>query len=87
MANDNIPELKADPIFEHLVQPMDNIARDALCKKLKSDSTLRLITAWNGYILGDFEKYRFCLAQDLPIQIDDKSFYDYNHAASYLCSK
>lgn len=87
MVNDSIPELKIDPVFERLAQPLDDAARSILCKKIKDDPALRLIIVWNGYILEGYEKYRYCLAQDLPIQIDDKSFYDYNHAASYLCSR
>ena len=87
MANDNIPELKIDPVFERLVQPLDEKMRKELCTNIKKDPSLRLMTVWNGYLLGDSIRYRMCKLQDLPMQIDDKSFYNYDHAASFLCSK
>lgn len=85
MVNDKAPEIKKDPVLQRLVQPLDKKAQAALRDELIHDTSSRIIQVWNGYLLNDYEKYDLCRALDLPFQIDDRSFLNYEHAASYLC--
>ena len=86
MVNDNSPEIKKDPVFHRLVQPLEKTALAALREDLIHDPSSRIVQTWNGYLLHEYEKYDLCKDMDLPVQIDDKSFLSYEHAASYLCA-
>ena len=86
MANENSPEMKVDPVFHRLVQPLEAKALDSLRNDLIQDPSSRTIQTWNGFLLQDYEKYDLCRSLDLPVQIDDRSFLNYEHAAADLCS-
>lgn len=86
MVNDNIPEIQIEPAFQRLVQPLGKASLQTLREQLLQDSSSRVIQTWNGVFLGDQEKYKLCQSMNLQIQIEDKSFLSYNHAASYICS-
>ena len=87
MENNSVPEIKKDPIFQRLVQPLDEDALKSLRNDLVNDPTLRIIQTWNGYVLYDYDKYDLCQSMNLPFRISDKIFQNHEHAASYLCSR
>ena len=86
MINDNTPDIKIDPIFQRLVQPSDKKALASLREDLIHDASTRTLMTWKGYLLLDYEKYDICRSLRIPFQIDDKSFFSYEHSASYICS-
>lgn len=86
MVNDNFPEIKVDPVFHRLVQPLEKKAIASLHDDLLNDPASRIVRTWNGYLLHEYEKYDLCRSLNLPVQIDDRSFLNYDHAAAYLCS-
>ena len=86
MVNDNTPDIKTDPIFQRLVQPSDKKTLASLREDLIHDANTRTLLTWNGYLLNDNEKYDICKSLKIPFRVDEKSFFSYEHAASYICS-
>ena len=86
MVNDNNLDIKTDPILQRLVQPSDKKALASLREDLIHDASTRTLMTWKGYLLLDYEKYDICKSLKIPFLVDDKSFFSYEHAASYICS-
>lgn len=86
MTNENYPELKRNPVFEKLIQPMTEKETGKMADRLIMEPPLRIINVWNGYHLNDYAKYQICLTNDLPCEIAELTFPDENSAASYICS-
>ena len=87
MLNDKIPDLKMDPVFERLVQPLEETAFNMLESALEKDYSLRTFAVWNGYLLGLPELYSLCRSRNFPVQINDMSHLSFEQAASLLCSE
>ena len=85
MVKENAPEIKVDPVLHRLVQPLGNKELVSLREDLIQNPSSRTIQTWNGYLLHDYDKYDLCRSLRLPLQIDDKSFLSYEHAAADLC--
>ena len=86
MVNNNSSKIITDPIFQRLVQPLDDKALKSLRKNLIKDPTSRIVQTWNGYHLQDYEKYNLCNSLGLSVQIKNISFPNHEHAGVYLCS-
>lgn len=78
-------ELKTNPALQRLVQPMDESSKASLKDSLAREPSSRTIEAWNGYVLGEGEKYELCKSLGLPVQVDDKSFLSFDRVAADLC--
>ena len=87
MLNDKIPDFKMDPIFERLIQPLEETAFNMLESELEKDYSLRTFAVWNGYLLGMPELYSLCRSRSYPVQINDMSHLSFEQAASQLCSE
>ncbi len=86
MNKETYPELKCDPSFEKLIQPMNTKEAGKMIDRLIIEPSFRTISIWNGYHLNDMAKYKMCMEQDLNISINEMSFSDHSGAASYICS-
>ena len=86
MIKDTALTLKTDPVFQRLVQPLGKAYLASLREKLIKEPSLRILQAWNGVLLFEYEKYRLCNSMNLPFQVDEKAFSSFEHAASYICS-
>lgn len=87
MATNNFPEIKTDPVLKRLVQPLSKKALADLRNDLISNVISCTVLTWNGLILFDYEKYELCRSMNLPIQTKEKDFQNFEHAASYLCTR
>ena len=86
MNKETYPELKCDPSFEKLIQPMSTKEAGKIIDRLIIEPSFRTISVWNGYHLNDMAKYKMCMEQGLDISITELSFADHSSAASYICS-
>ena len=86
MNKETYPELKCDPSFEKLIQPMNTKEAGKMIDRLIIEPSFRTISIWNGYHLNDMAKYKMCMEQDLDISIIEMSFSNHSSAASYICS-
>ena len=85
MVNNNSAKIITDPIFQRLIQPLDNKAVESLRENLMKDPASRVIQIWNGYHLQDYEKYNLCNSLGLPVKIENISFPNHEHAGVHLC--
>ena len=86
MLNDKIPELKLDPLFERLVQPLEETTFKMLESELEKGASVCTIKVWKGYLLGQPELYQHCRTTECPFRIIDMSHLSYEEAAYGLCS-
>lgn len=87
MITNTYEELKIDPVFKRLVQPLGEDVLKVLRRDLLHDTSPRTIQTWNGFVLHEFEKYELCESYKLPIQTIEKSFANRDHVCSYLCTR
>lgn len=87
MKDNELSKYKINPIFERLIQPMNEKTKKELMQMLAAKPELRTVEVWNGYHLNDASKYQECLQRGFSVQIVNRNFTDDYHAAVYICSE
>ena len=86
MIIDNTTEIKTNPLFERLIQPLNEKEILRLKENIMSSESIPTISTWRNTHLTDKYLYNICLENDLPYTVSEKYFEDLSHAAIYVCT-
>ncbi len=86
MNADNITEIKINPHFDRLVQPLNEWEREKLRQNLTLSSEVPLIHTWHHTHLCDRYLHELCLEEHIPYTVTELDFDDCIKAALYICS-
>ena len=79
-------EIKTNPLFERLIQPLNEKETLKLREQVMSSPSFATINTWQNTHLADKNIYNICLENDLPFTISERNFEDMSKAAIYVCT-
>ena len=78
--------IRVNPLFSRLVQPLSEPEQEKLFDELSSSDSIPIIYIWQNCHLADQYLYELCVEYGIPYKICELSFDNVYQAALYICS-
>ena len=80
----HIPELKINPEFEKLIDPLEIEERNELMIDLKMHGCVYPIIVWNDTIIDGHNRYKMCKNDNIPFETKQMQFEDTDEAKIWI---